>query len=174
MRKHNGMRPQDVPVLLKIIAKGENSWQNKDLASELYISPSEISESLNRSLVAGLINIEKRKVHRQSLLEFIEYGLHYTFPAVPGAIVNGLPTAHSHPFLKKHFDTSVTYVWPDVIGEYRGQAIEPLFKNAVKASLQDETFYKLLALADVLRVGKTREIKLAKEELKKSFVYEPQ
>jgi len=168
------MRPQDVPILLKIMAKGETPWQNKDLAAELSFSPSEISESLNRSLIAGLINIEKRKVHRQSLLEFIEYGLHYTFPAVPGPIVNGLPTAHSHPFLQQYFDTSVIYVWPDVNGNYRGQAIEPLFKNVVKASEQDDIFYKLMALVDVLRVGKTREIKVAREELKKSFMYESQ
>jgi len=168
------MRPQDVPILLKIIAKGESSWQNKDLASELYISQSEISESLNRSLVAGLINTEKRKVHRQSLLEFVVYGLRYTFPAVPGAIVNGLPTAHSHSFLKQYFDTSVIFVWPDIMGEYRGQAIEPLFKNAVKASLHDKEFYKLLALVDVFRVGKTREIKVARDELKKSFEHESQ
>ena len=174
MRKHNGMRPQDVPILLKVIAKGKSSWQNKDLASELYISQSEISESLNRSLIAGLINSEKRNVHRQSLLEFIIYGLRYTFPAVPGPIVRGLPTAHSHPFLKKYFDTAVIYVWPDIKGEYRGQIVEPLFKNAVKASLQDEAFYKLLALTDVFRVGKTREIKIAKEELRKSFEYESQ
>ena len=166
------MRPQDVPILLKIIAQKQSSWQNKDLAAELYISSSEISESLNRSLIAGLINTEKRNVHRQSLFEFIEYGLRYTFPAVPGSIVNGLPTAHSHPFLKQYFGASSIYVWPDIQGENRGQAIEPLFKNAVKAAIADEYFYKLLALVDVFRVGKTREIKIAKEELKKAFVYE--
>ncbi len=167
MRKHNGMRPQDVPILLKVIAKGEASWQNKDLASELFISTSEISESLNRSLIAGLINSEKRKVHRQSLLEFIEYGLSYTFPAVPGGIVNGLPTAHAHPFMSKHIIASSLYVWPDARGEKRGESIEPLFKNAVKSSLMDEKFYKLLALTDVFRVGRTREKKIAREELKR-------
>jgi hypothetical protein len=60
MRNHSGMRPQDVPILLKIIAKGIEPWQNKDLAAELYFSASEISESLNRSLFARLIDFEKR------------------------------------------------------------------------------------------------------------------
>ena len=73
MRQHNGMRPQDIVILLKIIAKGDNPWQNKDLAAELYISPSEISESLNRSAMAGLIDADQRKkVYRQSLMEFLE------------------------------------------------------------------------------------------------------
>ena len=172
MRKHNGMRPQDVPILLKIIAMREKLWQGKDLAAELYISPSEISESLHRSLMAGLVNVEKRRVHRQSLLEFIEYGLRYVFPAIPGSIVNGLPTAHSHPFIKQFIDTSSIYVWPDPHGDKRGQSIEPLFKNATKASYVDEDFYKMLALIDVFRVGKTREIKIARDELKKIFAYE--
>src|SRR5688500_14655127 len=102
MRQHNGMRPQDVVVLLKIIAKEEQVWQNKNLASELFISPAEISESLNRSGIAGLIEREKKKkVYRQSLMEFLEHGLHYVFPAFPGAMMNGIYTAHSHPFMQK-------------------------------------------------------------------------
>lgn len=166
------MRPQDIPILLKIIAKGQGQWQNKDLSYELSLSSSEISESLNRSLIAGLINSEKKKVHRQSLLEFIEHGLRYTFPASPGSILNGFPTAHSHPFFQQYFDTSSIYVWPDVEGEERGQFIEPLFKNAVNASQTDENLYKMLALTDVFRVGKPREIKVARDELKKMFAYE--
>ena len=169
MRSHSGMRPQDVPVLLKIIAKGTNSWQNKDLAAEMYISASEISESLHRSLLARLINAEKKKVHRLTLLEFIEFGLPYVFPASPGAILNGVPTAHSHPFMRQFFSSETFYVWPFLNGNERGPSIEPLYKEAAKAALQDEKFYKLLALVDTVRVGKTREHKVAMQELKKMF-----
>ena len=48
MKKHNGMRPQDIVVLLKIIALKHDEWNNSDLAQSLKISPSEISEVLNR------------------------------------------------------------------------------------------------------------------------------
>src|SRR5882762_1938404 len=138
MRKHNGMRPQDIVVLLKIVAKGEQPWQNKDLAAELFISSSEISESLNRSGMAGLIEHEKRKsVYRQSLMEFIEHGLHYVFPALPGTMVNGLYTAHSHFFMQKNFESELHYVWPDSRGEVRGLSIEPLYKYQVQAAKQD-------------------------------------
>ena len=61
------MRPHDVVILLKIVAKGNASWFNKDLANELYISQSEISESLNRSKIAGLISGDKKQVFKLDL-----------------------------------------------------------------------------------------------------------
>jgi hypothetical protein len=162
------MRPQDVVVLLKIIAKADKLWQNKDLASELFISPAEISESLNRSGIAGLIEREKKKkVYRQSLMEFLEHGLHYVFPAFPGTMINGVYTAHSHPFMQKHFQSELNYVWPDPRGEFRGLSIEPLYKKQVSAANQDSTLYLMLALIDVIRVGRVRETKIAVEELKR-------
>lgn len=163
------MRPQDIAILLKIISKRNSSWQNKDLAGELFISQSEISDSLNRSLVAGLINGDKKKVHRKSLLEFVVHGLHYVFPVIPGSLVNGIYTAHSHPFMRKHFTSDVGYVWPEMRGEFRGLAIEPLYKDVVKAVKLDPDLYKMLALLDVIRVGKVREIKIAISELSKMF-----
>lgn len=169
MRKHSGMRPQDIAVLLKIISKENSSWQNKDLAKELFISQSEISDSLNRSRVAGLVNEDKKKVHRKSLLEFVEHGLHYVFPVSPGSLVNGIYTAHSHPFMQEYFTSDLGYVWPEVRGEFRGLAIEPLYKEVAKAAKLDPDLYKMLALLDVIRVGKVREINIAISELKKIF-----
>lgn len=51
MKSHNGMRTQDIVILLKIIALGDQKWQYRNPASQLYISISEISESLNRSAI---------------------------------------------------------------------------------------------------------------------------
>ena len=47
MKKHSGMRPLDVVILLKIASKGKQDWFMKNLAYELEISASEISESIN-------------------------------------------------------------------------------------------------------------------------------
>jgi predicted transcriptional regulator len=71
MKSHNGMKPQDIILLLKILTIKEN-WQYRDLSTSLFISISEISESLNRSFLAGLIDESKKRVFRQSLMEFIE------------------------------------------------------------------------------------------------------
>jgi hypothetical protein len=163
------MRPQDVVVLLKIICKGNEAWLNKDLAAELFISPAEITESLYRSSLAGLIDANhKKKVYRQSLAEFIEHGLHYVFPAEPGNLVNGIYTAHSHPFMQQEFKTEgLPYVWPDPRGSVRGLGIQPLYKKQTKAVLKDEKLYLMLALVDVIRVGRVREIKYAVSELRR-------
>lgn len=165
------MRPQDIVVLLKIVSKKDQPWQNKDLANELFISPSEISESLNRSSMAGLIESErKKKVYKQSLTEFIEHGLHYVFPALPGSMVNGLYTAHSHPFMQQHFSSELNYVWPDARGHMRGLSIEPLYKEQVKAAQKDSDLYLMLALIDVIRVGRVRELKIAIEKLREKIL----
>ncbi len=174
MRKHNGMRPQDIVILLKIITFTKNpSWKVMDLVSSLYLSQSEISESLHRSSLAGLTDITKKKVMRLSLMDFLEHGIQYVFPQHPGALVRGIPTAHSHPVIKKKIVSSENFVWADADGDTRGQSVEPLSKSVIKAVKKDEELYKLLALVDVIRVGKTRELKIALAELKKLILNEP-
>lgn len=160
------MRPLDIVVLLKIISLRDKPWQFRDLSALLFISISEISSSLKRSMVAGLIDSDRKIVRRKALMEFIQYGLQYVFPQVPGPIVNGVKTAHSHPFYRNHFASDLPYVWPTVDGNARGQAIEPLHKGVVKAVQQCEELYKLLASIDIIRVGKVREKNLAIQELK--------
>jgi hypothetical protein len=173
MRKHNGMRPQDVAILLKIISKDSENWQLMEIANSLRISISEISESLNRSRIAGLIDYNKKKVNRQNLMEFLEHGIRYVFPQEPGSMVRGIPTAHSHVFMKKNFISDIDYVWPDNKGKVVGLKIEPLYPKQVEAVNEDETYYKLLSLVDVIRVGKVREIKYAVNELRKNILHEP-
>jgi len=166
MNKHNGMRPQDVVILLKIATlKGQN-WFGKDLAKALFISPSEVSESLNRSSFAGLLTPHKRKLMIQAFLEFLEHGLKFVFPIQPGPIVRGMPTAHSAPPLNKLIQSQEYYVWPDASGDQRGQAIEPLHPGVIKAAKSDEEFYELLALLDSIRIGRTREQAIAIQQLK--------
>jgi hypothetical protein len=145
----------------------------EDLARELFISPSEVSESLNRSHQAGLIDYDKKRVSRQSLMEFLQYGLQYVFPQHPGAMVNGMPTAHAHPFMRQHFKSDLIYVWPDLHGKARGLAIEPFYPKQPEVAKKDEELYKLLALIDVIRVGRRREINIATEELSKIILNEP-
>lgn len=161
------MRPQDIVILLKILTLKKQSWQYRDLASLLSMSISEVSESLNRSYLAGLVDESKKKVRRQALMEFLEYGLHYVFPQLPGRLVTGVPTAHSHPFYSKKIVSEMAYVWPDVEGSVKGLSVLPLYKTVTKAITKDEDLYKLLAGIDIIRVGKARELKLALQELKK-------
>lgn len=167
MRKHNGMRPHDIVILLKIADIGNDSWMGKTLADELFISRSEVSESLDRSRLAGLLDENKRILLRKPLLEFLEHGFKYVFPLMPGSIVTGVPTAHSANPLKTVIESSENYVWANAEGTIRGQSIQPLHPNVVLAVEKNEELYELLALTDALRTGGSREEKLAIGELRK-------
>lgn len=169
MKKHNGMRPQDLVVLLKIVAKGDANWMMKDLAYELGISNSEVSESLNRSVYAGLITSDKKRVLKSALLEFIKFGLKYVYPQKPGSMVRGIETAHSAPPLSDVIQSNEVYVWPYAQGNLRGFAVEPLHNNVPEAVLRDNYLHQLLALIDAIRLGNVREQKLAMEELNRLF-----
>lgn len=161
------MRPQDIVVLLKIILLGKNEWQFQDLSRSLYISGAEINASLNRSKSAGLIDFNRKRVNKLALLEFLEHGLQYVFPVMPGSLSKGLPTAHSHPALQQNIISDSIYVWPDLHGKEYGQAIDPLYNNQVKAALEDSSLYEALAIVDILRAGKNREVKIGIQRLKK-------
>ena len=165
MRKHNGMRPQDVVILLKIISVGHANWRYSDIAQSLHISQSEVAEALNRSKLARLVDASKKRVFRASFMEFLTYGVKYVFPAQPGSLVRGIPTAHSARPMSDLIISDEAYVWPSSVGNMRGQAIDPLYPSVIKAIRKDPKLYEMLALLDAIRVGRTREYKIAVEAL---------
>jgi len=163
MKKHTGMRPHDIAVLLKIISKEkkEEPWMMKDLSNELCLSAGEISESLNCSVRAQLIAEDKKTVMKMSLIDFLAFGLPYTYPQKPGALVRGINTAHSAEPMSAKISFSDHFVWSHSEGEVRGQEVVPLYPKLPEACLKDSYFYQLMTLCDVLRVGKMREKKIA-------------
>ncbi len=180
MKKHSGMRPQDVLILLKIGAHWRNNIKGsirisrpllqKNIAIQLGISPSEITESLARSAFAGLYDPDRKRVMSRALFEFLQYGIKYVFPQQPGALVRGIPTAHSAKPLSDFIQSDEPYVWASADGSVRGQSIEPLYPTVVQAVENDPLLYEMLALVDAIRVGKTREVSLAVEELSKRLL----
>lgn len=171
MKPLRGMRPQDIAILLKIVSLGKKAWKTTDLASQLYISQSEISQSLHRNWSAGLLDDSKRSVHKRSLVEFLVHGVKYVYPEKPGPIVRGTPTAHSAPPLSKMIQLSGdVYVWPHEEGTVRGETIRPLYPSVPKAAGVDPVFYELLALVDAIRLGRSREVKIAADELHKRIL----
>lgn len=161
------MRPQDIVILLKIAALGNRPWLMKDIANELYISASEVSESLNRNVYAGLIAADKQQIMKTAFLDFLRYGLKYVYPQKVGAIVRGIPTAYSAAPMNKLIESDTMCVIPYAKGEVKGMALIPLIPSLPEACQLDSTFYELIALTDTLRVGKVREQELAYNELKK-------
>lgn len=168
MKTHNGMRPQDVVILLKLSTINSENLRFADISESLSISASEVSESLERSRLARLVSEDKRELYRASFFEFLIGGLKYVFPVSPGATVRGMATAHSAPPLNSVIVTqNDLFVWPTPRGNVRGQSIVPLYKTVPDAAMRDSKLYELLALTDAIRVGRAREVNLAIEEFKK-------
>jgi hypothetical protein len=167
------MQGQDIALLLKLAIQNEPQVPSIALAESIFISPSEVSKSLQRSADSGLLyrpDGEKR-VNRSALMEFLSHGLKYAFPPARGSLVRGVPTAAAAEPLKSCFleDGDPPAVWPYVDGKARGISLAPLYKGAPKAALRDPKFYAVLALCDAIRSGRTRERNLAIELLGKEI-----
>ena len=169
MREHRGLRPQDILVLLKLLASQGREWRQVDLAQELGLSQYEISAALMRAEYYGFLDRSKKRLNKSALEEFLLHGLKYVYPAKPGAVCRGVPTAHSALPISKKIVSSPhdQYVWPHDDGEVRGQGIPPLYASAPEAARKDPKLHELLALVDALRIGRARERQIAADELKR-------
>lgn len=164
------MSPLDVVILLKIISLGGQSWNQKPLAESLFMSQSEISKSVARSRYAGLLDFSGKNVRKLAFMDFLKYGIAVVFPQQPGAVVRGIPTAHSAPPLNQIIQSTEHYVWPSGKGTLRGQSIFPLYPSVIDSVKNDQKLHELLALVDAIRVGRTREKELAINELENRII----
>ena len=168
MNKHNGMRPQDIVILLKMITMSDQKWLITEMADALKISIGEISKAMERNAIAGLVNPAKDKVNNLALREFLIYGIKYVFPPQLGYSARGIATAHSAPPVKEHIaEGNEHYVWAYYKGTKRGNTIVPLYDKIPKIIDNQPNLYELLTIIDTLRIGKKREIEIAIKELDK-------
>ncbi|WP_428622537.1 hypothetical protein [Sedimenticola sp.] len=164
------LKPQDVLVLLKLVAMGHQAWAYHRLALELGMSPSEVHAAIKRALAANLALQEGDRVvpNMRNLEEFLVHGLRYVFVPERGQMCRGMLTAHAAPPLATHFvpDAEPPPVWPSVDGEVRGLQFSPLYKSAPEAAGRDRQLYELLALVDAIRGGRAREREWAIREIR--------
>ena len=173
---YNGLmalKPQDVYVVLKIIAGGSKRAPYSQLAAELVMSPSEVHASVKRAQTSQLLHgadLENRP-NFAAMEEFLCHSLKYVFPAERGELTRGVPTSYAaEPLLGLIAQGNDPIpVWPYQAGKRRGVAFTPLYKTAPIAALRDSSFYEYLVLADALRDGRIRERKIAQSELRRRF-----
>ena len=164
------MKEQDLVILLKKLTGKGRSLSIRKLAEELGMSASSVSESLERSKQAQLVDRNKKHVNILALQEFLIHGVAYVFPAQPGRVGRGIPTYVSASPLKEQFAANAdAYVWHHVRGTARGQQIKPLYPSLPEAVLRDIELYELLVIVDALRMGRAREKEIAISELNKRF-----
>ena len=183
------MKGQDIVILLKIVSLQEQEKQGvladplsgrenplsaRNLESALGISKTEVNASIHRSIESGLAIQDHWRVspNRRDLHKFIVSGLKFVFPAKPGAMTRGIPTAFAAPVLEGMLISAgeYIYVWPSAEGKQMGQSIEPLFKSVPEAVQSDPLLYEYLALVDAIRLGKQRESRLAAERLEERLL----
>lgn len=163
------LKPQDVVVLLKLVAIGQKSWTYASLAETLQLSASQVYSAVERLMKARLAARMNRKIEPQlrNAEEFLTHGVQYVFVPEHGGITRGMPTGFAAPPLDKMFHVSneLPPVWPDPEGDVRGLSFSPLHKNVPDAARRDPVLYELLALVDAIRDGRARERKMAAKEL---------
>ena len=152
---------------------GPDPYSVRALEESTGISKSEVSGALRRCTEVGLLKASrhtgKPQVNTRDLHLFLVHGVRFVFPARPGPIVRGIPTAFAAPVLADRLMSAGDYihVWEDAFGADLGQRVEPLFRTAPLAAKRDPDLYAMLALVDSIRLGQAREAGLAGELLKK-------
>ena len=165
------LKPQDIYVLLKLVPLGRREMPYAKLGAELFMPASEVHASLLRCRESRLISgeVSDEVVNLSGLEEFLLHGIQYAFPVVPGELTRGVPTSYAAAPLSSFVlaGNDPPPVWPSPVGKVRGYAIQPLYRKAPVAALNDPIFYELMAIADALRQGKARERNQAAQELRK-------
>jgi hypothetical protein len=154
------MKSQDIVILLKLVSleqqkeeggarpggdlPHEDPYSVRGLESALGISKSEVNASIMRSVSSGLAAKGRASgqatPNRRNLNNFIIHGLKFVFPAKPGAMTRGLPTAFAAAPLKNLLISAgeYIYVWPYAKGKDMGQSVEPLFRTVPEAAQKDD------------------------------------
>jgi DNA-binding Lrp family transcriptional regulator len=163
-------KPQDVLVALRLVLDARDI-SYAELGKELGMSPSEVHAAIRRLREARLVEPDTRRVRMESLRNFLIHGVPYVFPARPGELTRGLPTAWAAPALSDKIDASgqVPPVWPDPDGTVQGSSIRPLYPSVPGAARRMPELYDLLALVDALRAGRARERAVAEAGIDERF-----
>lgn len=165
------LKPQDLLVLLKVAAHPPQRWTYAALGEALAISASEAHASVKRAVASGLAVAPGRgewSPVRPNLLEFMLHGVRYIWPATPGPVKRGVPTAFGAEPLASQLTAAPgeAPVWAHPTGNAKGPTLSPIYRTAPQAALADPALHRLLALLDALRVGRARERTLAANLMK--------
>ena len=165
------LRPKDIVVLVMLLTEyPDGEWTYEDVSDVLKMSTSQVYYALENLDFAHLYDRDRKFEKPREIHEFLTGGVRYAFPARPGPMKRGIPTATSAPVAEGLFVGSggdAPLVWPDPEGDVRGQSIEPLYDKAPVLVDEHPELYDWLALIDIMRVGSARERNVAAEELGK-------
>lgn len=165
------LKPQEIVVLMKLVANGKAPWSYNRVAVELFMSPSEVHAAMKRAEKARLATrfADQLSPNLSNLKVFLLNGIRFVFVPDRGEMTRGIPTVYAAPPLTGLLMASgePPPVWPYPDGEVRGQSFLPLYKSVPQAAREDSRFYELMVLVDALRGGQAREMRIAADEMLK-------
>lgn len=173
VNRQPALKPQDLYLLLVLLAKRGEVSTYPDLAAFSGLSMSEVHGALKRAEQARLLAfVDKQpRIIVPAFKEFLLHGARYAFPAARGGMVGGIPTAYAAAPLNALIAPSADPppVWPHAEGAARGIALLPLYPSAPASALRSPALYENLALFDALRMGNARERNLAEKLFEERF-----
>lgn len=156
------LKPVDLTVLAWLIV--EPGGTQNQVAGALGIAQSNVHRALLQLRASHLISPDQSPCTRP-IRNLLVHGVRHVYPAELGAPARGVPTAHSAPMLKGMVSADGPLVWPCDLGEAMGTSILPLHPGIPYVALQNSRFHELMALIEILRAGRVREVRHAEQRL---------
>jgi len=94
------LKPQDIVILLKIVALGEGQWSYASLAADLAMSTSEVHAGIKRAVAARLMDVQRRPPPDKIVGRIPYSRVKYAFPPDHGGLTRGIPTGYAAPPLR--------------------------------------------------------------------------
>jgi len=165
------LKAQDTLVAIKIwsLRCARREMPVREFADSVGISPGEVSKAVRRLINAGLV-VERDAVwyvQQAGLCEWLSYGVRYAYAVKPSGFGRGVATSWNCALVESEMVApSPALIWSQPGGNVEGVVIEPFHSKVPHASSLDDDLYRICALVDAIRLGKPRELKIARRELK--------
>ncbi|MBF0197918.1 MAG: hypothetical protein HQL32_09415 [Planctomycetes bacterium] len=160
------MKSQDLLILLKIFLWKKGKWSLSSIGEEVGLSKSQVHYGLQRLIHVGLIGKATKEPKPKKIMELIEYGIQFMFPAEWQGEGIGMLTSYSMDPLNENIRSNDKIVWSSELGSEKGNLLQPIYSTVPFACECDRELYEYFALIDAYRSGRAREKNLALEELK--------
>lgn len=162
------IKPTDVVVACQLAITPDAVFAT--LSSSIGLSVGECHSAVGRLQRASLLNPGSRRPVHELLARFIVHGVPHCFPPMVQPETIGVATAGSAAVFLGHIGAAVDYVWPSAEGTMRGRGITPLLPRAAELPGRNNALYELLTIIDAVRVGETREKRIAEKLLRERVV----
>ena len=145
----------------------------RGLGGSLGISHGEIGNSIKRLLESKLIVPAAHEAFYiglpyqlviPNMKDWLLCGIKFYLPAATQSFGQGIPTSWSNPDVQSMMvPRDPPHVWLSPGGKVAGEGVVPFYAKQPLAATNDRNLHYILSLIDAVRLGKPRELKIAKE-----------